>query len=215
MTSGRVHAARADREVATWALVSAATAPIAMIGGWTVAAAMQDRFDGVGETISALAASTASAPWVMGAGLAVTGLCHVVTASGLRPFPTAGRLLLALGGVATAGVAALPVDLQPAAHGAAAAIAFGALSAWPAGAWRSSGQGVLSARTARVATSSLVGLLVVFVLELQGMTPLRGAATGALERLLAGTQAVWPLVVVLALRRSERHGGGRRSGPGS
>ena len=30
----------------------------------------------------------------------------------------------------------LPVDVAPAAHGAAAAVAFGALTLWPAGAWR-------------------------------------------------------------------------------
>ncbi|WP_155855482.1 DUF998 domain-containing protein, partial [Actinotalea ferrariae] len=82
--------------------VSAALAPVGMIGGWTVAAALQPgAFDSVRETISALAAAPAAHPVVMTAGLALTGVCHVVTASGLRGVPRAGRLVLAVAGVAT------------------------------------------------------------------------------------------------------------------
>ncbi|MFS0703611.1 DUF998 domain-containing protein [Cellulomonas sp. 179-A 9B4 NHS] len=125
-----------DGAVPPWAVVPAVLAPVAMIGGWSVAAALQPAFDPVAETISALAATTATAPAVMTAGLALTGAAHVVTALGTRALPRAGRLLHALGGVATVAVAALPVDRAPQAHGVAAAVAFGALALWPAAAWR-------------------------------------------------------------------------------
>ena len=186
-----------------WALASAVAAPVAMIGGWTLAAALQDVFDPVRETISALAASDATAPGVMTAGLALTGVAHVVTAAGLRPLPRVARAVHVLGGVATLAVAALPVDVSPHPHGVAAGIGFGALALWPAVAWSPAGRGVRSRRVALSAAAVLSGLLVLFVVELQGVTPDGGAATGLTERLVAGAQALWPLVVVVALRREQ------------
>lgn len=201
---------RTDGEgvVPAWAVASAVLAPVAMIGGWTLAGAFEPGFDAVAETISALAATTATAPAVMTAGLALTGVAHVVTALGTRPLPLPGRLLHALGGVATAAVAALPVDRAPQAHGLAAAVAFGALALWPALAWRRSAAddprtrpAVMHPAVALGASAALVALLAWFVLELQGVGPAGGAHTGLAERAVAGAQAVWPLVVVLALRR--------------
>ncbi|WP_208012598.1 DUF998 domain-containing protein [Cellulomonas shaoxiangyii] len=206
--------------VPAWAVASAVLAPVAMIGGWTLAAALQPGFDPVAGTISALAATTATAPAVMTAGLALTGAAHVGTALGTRPLPRAGRLLHALGGIATVAVAALPVDRAPQAHGLAAAVAFGALALWPAAAWR---RGTTHGRTdvrpdrpavtrpavALTASAVLLALLTWFVLELQGVGPARGAWTGLSERAVAGAQALWPLAVVLSLRADAAR---RRSG---
>jgi hypothetical membrane protein len=186
--------------VPRWALASAIAAPVAMIGGWTLAAAQQPSSDPVQETISALAASSAVDPWIMTAGLAITGVAHMVTAAGLRPVPRAGRVLHALGGAATLAVAALPVDAYPQAHGIAAGIGFGALALWPALALRRGATGVLRPAVSVGASAVLVGLLGVFVVELQA----GGAATGLTERAVAGAQALWPLVVVVALRRETR-----------
>ena len=47
-------------------------------------------FDPVLETISALAASAATDPWLMTAGLALTGAAHVGAALALGPLPGAG-----------------------------------------------------------------------------------------------------------------------------
>lgn len=184
------------------ALVPAFLAPVALIGGWTLAAALQPAFDQVGETISALAATDAHAPWVMGAGLAVTGLAHMATALALRPVPLAGRVLHALGGAGTLAVALLPVDVAPAAHGAAAAVAFGGLSLWPAFAGRRGARGVLSPAVQRSAGAVLVVLLGVFVLALQDVAPVGAGVTGLTERALAAAQALWPVVVVLGTRRA-------------
>lgn len=178
-------------------MASAVAAPVAMIGGWTLAASRQTGFDPVTDTISDLAASTATDPWIMTAGLALTGIAHVVTAAGLREVPTRARMLHAVGGAATLAVAALPVDAQPHAHGIAAAVGFGALALWPALAWRRGAAGVLRPAVGIGASAVLVGLLGVFVVELQR----DGDAIGLTERLVAGAQALWPLVVTAALRR--------------
>jgi hypothetical protein len=127
-------------EVPWWGVVSSAAAPVLLIGGWTVAAALQRAgFDPVTGTISALAALDADDRWVMTAALAGLGCCHVGTAAALRPAALPGRVLLAAGGVGTVLVAAFPLpvgDGKSAAHTAAAGLAFGALGAWPALAWR-------------------------------------------------------------------------------
>jgi hypothetical protein len=123
------------RVVPGWALVSATAAPVLLIGGWTLGAARQPGgFDAVTGTISALAALGATDRWIMTTGLAGLGVAHLVTAAGLRPARRTGRLLLALGGLATLAVAAFaqPATGTSTAHGLAAAVAFVALALWPA-----------------------------------------------------------------------------------
>ena len=174
--------------VRPWARVSAALAPVFLIGGWTVAAARQPGgFDQVERTISALAATGTPDRWVMTAALAATGACHVVTAAGLRAARPAGRLVLALGGVAIAGVAALP---QPATgHEAVAAVSFGALTLWPVLARTP------TPRAAVLASAGLAVLLVGF-----GVSLSVDSHVGLTERLLAGAQALWPAAVAFGAR---------------
>lgn len=173
--------------VRQWVIVSASVGPAALIGGWSLAGSRQPSdYDAVRDTISALAAQTATDRWIMTTGLAVLGVCHIATASGLTEVSRAGRALLAAGGAATVAVAALP---QPAAgHVPAAAVGFGALALWPAA------SGVPRRRSARVATVVLLTLLGWLVVALQ-----RGQFVGLSERILAGAQACWPLTVALTL----------------
>ena len=104
-------------------------------GGLALAEALQPSgYSPVRDTISSLAARGATDRWVMTSALAGLGVCHVITAVGLRPVRLSGRATLAVGGFATVMVAAFP---QPAsgnsvAHTVAATIAFIALGAWPA-----------------------------------------------------------------------------------
>lgn len=188
-------------DVRRGALLPAVVAPVALIGGWTLAARLQPTFDATRSTISALAETTATAPAVMTTGLALTGLAHVGTAWSLRPVARPGRAVHALGGLATVTVAALPNDTQPAAHGIAAGIAFGALAVWPALGVRRGARGVLRPAAGIGAAVVLLVLLAAFVH--QQVT--RGPAIGATERLLAAGQALWPLAVAFVLtRRSPR-----------
>jgi hypothetical membrane protein len=191
--------------VRNWVLVSAAAAPVALIGGWTLAQTRQSAgFDPVIDTISALAARGADDRWIMTVGLFVLGVCHVVTAAGLTESARPGRMLLALGGAATIVVAASP---QPAAaHIPAAAVSFGALALWPAF------SALPDRRSGIVVTVVMLVLLAWLGFELRD-----GNQLGLSERLLAGFQALWPLVVVLVIVRSRPRGPStaRRGAPGT
>ena len=166
------------------ALVPATIAPVALIGGWTWGAHVQGpHYDSLRDTISALASRSAHDRVVMTAALALLGACHVATAAFLIPARYRGRVVLALGGIATMGVAALP---QPSAgHVPVATAAFVALSAWPAL------SGVPTRRAARCASAVLALLLAGLFVELRS-----GELVGLGERVLAGSQALWPLYVV-------------------
>ena len=118
--------------VPRWALASAIAAPVAMIGGWTLAAARQPSFDPAQETISALAASTATDPWIMTTGLAITGVAHLVTAAGCDRSPAAPACCTRSAAPPRSPSPLLPVDAAPRAHGVAAGIGFAALALWPA-----------------------------------------------------------------------------------
>ncbi len=242
--------------VAVW---SSAAAPVLLIGGWTLAAGRQPGgFDSTVGTISALAAENATDRWLMTAALIGVGLCHVVTAFGLSPAALPGRIVLALGGVATALVAAFPLPAagDAPAHAITATLAFLTLAVWPAFAWRRRSASPLFARrrgffwsafalrrgsassvfalhrgsassafalrrgsvwptfawrrgsavpwvlrppVSAAATLVLGGLLGWFALALA-----TGDRVGLAERLAAGAQACWPLIVVCALRLSAR-----------
>lgn len=173
-------------------MVSATAAPVVLVGGWTWAAARQPAgYDPVRDTISALAARGATDRWIMTTALAVLGACHVVTATGLTGSRPAGRATLALGGLATMLVSALP---QPnAGHVPAATVGFLALAVWP---WFSQ---VPSRRAARAASAVLLALLAWLATTLVG-----GHLLGVSERALAGAQAVWPLMAALTIRAASR-----------
>ena len=174
-----------------WALVSATVAPVSLIGGWTVAATRQPPgYDAVRDTISALAAHGATDRWVMTTGLAVLGVSHVVTALGLDDARPLGRLLLGAGGVTAALVAVFP---QPsAAHFPVATASFVTLAGWPAA------SGLPSGRSALLASTGLLGALGWLGVEVGG-----GDLLGLSERVVAGAEALWPLAVVVALRRTQ------------
>jgi hypothetical membrane protein len=175
-----------------WVPLSAVTAPVALVGGWTLAAARQpESFDPVTDTISALAASEAQDAWIMTVGLALVGGAHVATAVGLDEARLPGRVVLGAGGVATVLVA---VFAQPSTgHLPAAAVSFAALAAWPAV------SGLPSRAAGVLAAGGLLGLVGWLVSELGD-----GSRLGLSERVAAGAQALWPLVVVAVLSASQR-----------
>ncbi len=188
------------RRIPWWALASAGTAPVLLIGGWTLAQARQPPgYDPIRDTISALAARGAADRWVMTSALMGLDACHVVTAAGLRPARRAGRVLLAAGGLATVMVAVFPQPVRgnSPSHTVAAAAAFIALGAWPALAGHHRSTAPLLSRPASLAaTAVLLGLVAWFAAEVHG--PQRGLA----ERAAAGAQALWPLAVVVTTRRA-------------
>ncbi|MFG2037113.1 DUF998 domain-containing protein [Dactylosporangium sp. NPDC048998] len=195
--------------VARYALWSSAAAPVLLIGGWTLAAALQpgpsvqrEGYDSLRDTISALAGYGAAHRWVMTLALLGVGACHLATARGLRPLATPARVMLGVGGAATVLAAAFPLPAAgtSGAHQTAATVAFVCLALWPA-LWRHAG-----GEPARPPVSVMVPATLVMVALVLGFTAALGAGVlaGLAERLAAGAQAVWPFVTVLLLRRSPR-----------
>jgi len=170
-----------------WVLLPALMAPIALIGGWTVAAGRQPAgYSSTQDTISALAALDARDRWIMTVGIAILGCCYLAMAIGLPALALLGRRTLAVGGVATLLVAVFPLPLP--AHGPIALTAFVAMSIWPA----------LSNAPSRAvsvgATAVMLGLLAWFFQALQ-----QHELAGLSERALAGCQSLWPAAVILYL----------------
>ena len=190
------------RGVPWWGVAASAAAPVLTVGGWTVAARLQPRFDPVADTVSALAAQGAADRWVMTLTFVVVGACYVITALALRPARAAGRLILIAGAVAGMLVAANPErpgDPYPWGHIIWALIGLAGVTTWPAGAWRR-GRAVpwgLRPGVAAAAVAVLVALVIWFGAEL-----ITGAGqAGLAERVTGAAQALWPLAVVLSCCR--------------
>jgi uncharacterized protein DUF998 len=198
-----------------WGAVSSAAAPVLLVGGWTVAAELQQRsFNAVAGTVSALAAEGADDRWVMTLVFLAVGACYVMTGLALRPAASPGRLILLAGGVAGMLVAATPgaagggVSLP---HALSAAVGFAALAAWPLGA-RRRGPSVpwgLRPAVSACAAGVLLGLLAWFGAEL--ITG--GRQAGLAERVLGAAQAAWPLAVVLSCCWSQSRARTTPAGP--
>lgn len=188
-----------------WGRLSSALAPVLLIGGWTLAAFLQPGgFDSVTGTISELAGYDATSRWVMTAGIAGTGVCHLVTASALRPAARVGRVMLGVGGLFTLLVAAFPLPAgggSSAAHSVVAFVAFVLLTAWPAGSPRASVRGFVPWGLRTVVARSAFAVLAVATLAFFAAVVLGAGPVGLLERVVAGAQALWPLAVVASVPR--------------
>jgi len=185
-----------------WGLVPSAAAPVLLVGGSMVAAQLQPRsYDPMGETVSGLAALGAADRWVMTLAFAVAAACELATGLVLRPARLPGRLILIAAAVAGILVAASPEHLGGSLrHGVFAAVSLGALTLWPAAAWRV-GPMVPWALRPGVTAWTVVVLLV--LLAWFGLELITGAGhAGLAERLLGLAQSSWPFVVIMSCRRT-------------
>ncbi|KUM69886.1 DUF998 domain-containing protein [Streptomyces curacoi] len=198
------------RLVPGWALLSSGCAPVALIGGWTFAASLEGpAYDPATQTISVLAAYGAAGFWVMTAALAALGVCHVLTALGLRPAALPGRAALGAGGVAALVVALIPPPSSGGSlrHGSVAAVAFVLLAVWPVLAADRRGAAPWGLRP--VPSLTATALMVVgaawFMIEMH-----QGGAAGVAERLVTALQSLWPFVVVASCLLHRHHEGPSR-----
>ncbi|MFC9890103.1 DUF998 domain-containing protein [Streptomyces pilosus] len=196
--------------VPRWVLLSSGCAPVLLIAGWVVAASLEgSAYDPVTETISVLAAYGAAGFWVMTGALFALGVCHLLTAWGLRPAAAAGRLALAGGGVAALVVALIPAPSSGGSlrHGSVAVVGFVLLAVWPvlAAVGGSAAPWALRPAPACAATAAMVAGAVWFLVEIH----LEGAP-GVAERVVTALQSVWPFVVVTSC---VRHCRGRAGSP--
>jgi hypothetical protein len=187
-----------------WGVVSSVLAPVFLIGGWTVAAALQPvPFDGVSRSISALAAQGMPYRWLITSALLGVGACHAVTGLALRPAAEAGRLMLIFGGLSGMVIAAYPQHVHSGSpiHETFSVSAVVLMTLWPVAGMRADPGAPAALRPQAAWAYGLVtlGLLVWFTAELFG-----GDVLGLAERAITTAQSLWPLVVVLSVLITQR-----------
>jgi hypothetical membrane protein len=190
--------------VPVWAVVSAGLSPVLATGGWLVADAVQPAsYSPVRKTISVLAGHAGTDRWIMTGALFLVGGCQLVTAAGLAGVRVPARILLAVAGLCSIGVAVSPEPARGSTPQHVAWTSLGAvvLAVWPAFVARRAPPRplILSRYGCAAVTAVFMVLLGWLVIETQG-----GADLGLAERLTISTEACWPFVVAVALRQTSR-----------
>lgn len=184
-----------------WAVVSSTGAFVALVGGWVAAETVQHpgSYSPVYNTISALARHGADHRWIMTAAIYAIGACHLITAAGLRGVRARSRVLLAVAGAAGLGLGACaqPATGSTDSHLAFAVLGLVTLAIWPF---------TVVSRTARrfplrPRNAVLSGVVAVLLLGWL-VAAISGATLGLAERAVTCQQELWPLLVVLGLRRA-------------
>ena len=186
-------------------MLTSGCAPVLLVGGWTIAARFAGpTYNPVTQTISVLAAYGSAGFWWMTGALLALGICHLLTAWGLRAAALSGRLALGAGGVTALVVTLVPAPISGGSfrHGSVAAVGFALLAVWPVLAAVRSSTAPWGLRLAPsiVATACMCAAAVWFLVE----TYYHGAA-GVAERLVTCMQALWPFVVVASCLRHRVH----------
>ncbi len=188
------------RAIPWWAVAAACAAPVLLIGGFGVAAALQpSSYDPVRDTISELAGQGATDSWVMTSALVGVGFCFLLAALGLRPAGPVGRLLLAGGGVAVLSIAVFrqPHRGYSLPHELAVIVAGLTCCTWPVFASYRRHPAPLLTRPPSIAAAGVsVGLAAWYSLESHG------ALLGLAERFAAAAPPLWLLAVAVTVRRT-------------
>lgn len=170
-------------------------------------------YNAIADTISTLASYGAEDRWIMTYTFLALGICVLVTALGLRTAALPGRLLLSAGGIAAATVAFFPQPAvgSSATHISIACFVFISLAVWPVLAWRRGERTphLLRPRVSFVVGGVLLGMCCWYVVELHS----NGDTLGLAERIVAGCQAVWILLVAVSSTRLVSHGTAWRISP--
>ena len=205
-------ALRPRHPVPGWTLVSAGLSPVLATAGWLIAGAAQPAsYSPVGTTISVMSGHGGTDRWIMTAALFLVGGCQLVTAAGLAGIRVPARIVLAIGGLCSIGIAASPEPVHGSTpqHLAWTALGAVALAVWPALVARRAPPRplILSGYGCAVVTAVFVALLGWLVIETQG-----GSDLGLAERLFLSIETCWPFIVAIALRQNTCQGGRTRAG---
>lgn len=183
-----------------WAIVAACLSPVLLIGGFFVATELQPAtYDPIRDTISQLAGQGATDSWVMTLALTGVGVCYLLVALGLHPAGSAGRVVLAGGGVATLLIAGFQDPRLGYSLGHELAVIAVVLTCctWPIFAARREHPALLLTRAVSFAAAGVsLGLAAWYALESHG------ALLGLAERCAAVAPPLWLLAVVVTTRRA-------------
>jgi len=188
--------------VPLWTVVSACLSTAVATGGWLVAGAVQPTsYSPIRKTVSVMAGHAGTDRWIMTGALFLVGGCQLATAAGLAGVWVPARILLAVAGLSSIGIAASP---EPASgstpqHLAWTSLGAVAIAVWPAFVARRAPPRplILSSYGCAVVTAVFIALLGWLVIETQG-----GSDLGLAERLFLSIETCWPFIVAIALRRT-------------
>ena len=178
-------------------------APVVLVGGWLITGALQPAsYSPMRQTISVLAGHSGSDRWVMTAALLLAGSCQIATGAGLTAIRMPARILLILTGLSTLGIAATP---EPATGPTSRHLAFAVSCVVTTAVWpvliarRAPAQSwILSVYGCATVTLIFAGLSCWLLIAARD-----GGDLGMVERLTSTVQALFPLVVALALRQTD------------
>jgi hypothetical membrane protein len=199
---------RAGRPVPGWAVGTASLAPVALVVGWLIADALQPAsYSPMRQTMSVLAGQSATDRWVMTVALLLVGSCQIATGAGLTAVRRPARILLILTGLSTLGIAATP---EPATGPTSRHLAFAVscvvtTAVWPVLVARPapSQSWILSVYGCATVTVVFAGFSCWLLIAARD----GGGDLGMVERLTAGVQGLFPLIVAVGLRQTERDAG--------
>lgn len=191
-----------DRAPPAWVLVTAGLCPLLLVGGWLAAGAVQPGYSPVRETVSALAGQAGTHPWIVTGALFAVGGCYLATAAGLASLRIPARVLLAVAGLSSIGIAASPEPVTGSTpqHLAWTVLGAATITVWPAfTVRRGPGQpAILSARCVAAVTVVFAALLGWLLVETRD-----GSLLGLSERVMSAAATTWPFVVARAVRQGE------------
>ena len=190
---------RPRHQVPGWMVVSAALAPVLATGGWLVADAVQPAsYSPIRKTVSVMAGHAGTDRWIMTGALFLVGGCQLLTAAGLSGVRVPARIVLAVAGLSSIGIAASPEPARGSTpqHLAWTALGAVAIAVWPAFAARRAPPRplILSSYGCAIVTAVFIALLGWLVIETQG-----GSDLGLVERLFLSTETCWPFIAAIAL----------------
>jgi len=187
-----------------WTVVSAGLSPVLVTVGWLVADAVQPAaYSPIRKTVSVMSGYAGTDRWIMTWALLLVGGCQLLTAAGLAGVRVPARILLAVAGLSSIGIAVSPEPVRGSTpqHLAWTALGAVAIAVWPAFVARRvpSRPLILGRYGCAAVTAVFLVLLGWLVIETQG-----GADLGLAERLSVSIETCWPFVVVVALRHATR-----------
>ena len=192
---------RPRHPVPWWAVVSAGLSPVLATGGWLIADAVQPAsYSPIRKTVSVLAGHAGTDRWIMTEALVLVGGCQLVTAVGLVGVGVPARILLAVAGLCSIGIAASPEPTRGSTPQHLAWTSLGAvvIAVWPAFvARRAPPPLILGSYGQAVVTAVFMALLGWLVIETQG-----GSDLGLAERLFLSIVTCGPFIVAVALRQT-------------
>jgi len=190
---------RPRHPVPWWAVVSAGLSPVWATGGWLIADVVQPAsYSPIRQTVSVMAGHAGTDRWIMTGALFLVGSCQLATAGGLAGVGVPARILLAVAGLCSIGIAESPEPVRGSTPQHLAWTSLGAvtLAVWPAFVARRAPPWplILSSYGRAVVTAAYIALLGWLVIETQG-----GRDLGLAERLFLSIETCWPFIVAIAL----------------